>query len=69
MVSSGNISKYFFGTLKGTLYAAYIIGFIQALAIVLVGTTWSLPVLYGVILLVLIFRPYGLFGNPSEARL
>ena len=57
------------GSLKGTLYAAYIIGFIQALAIVLVGTTWSLPVLYGVILLVLIFRPYGLFGNPSEARL
>ncbi|MEO8475551.1 MAG: branched-chain amino acid ABC transporter permease [Actinomycetota bacterium] len=57
------------GSLKGTLYAAYIIGLIQALAIVLVGTTWSLPILYGVILLVLIFRPYGLFGNPSEARL
>lgn len=57
------------GSLKGTLYAAYIIGFIQALAIVLVGTTWSLPILYGVILLVLVFRPYGLFGNPSEARL
>src|SRR5919199_1530872 len=43
------------GSLKGTLYAAYIIGFIQALAIVLVGTTWSLPILYGVILLVLVF--------------
>ena len=57
------------GSLKGTLYAAYIIGFIQALAVVLVGTTWSLPILYGVILIVLIFRPYGLFGNPSEARL
>jgi branched-subunit amino acid ABC-type transport system permease component len=57
------------GSLKGTLYAAYIIGFIQALAMVLIGTTWSLPILYGVILLVLIFRPYGLFGNPSEARL
>ncbi len=57
------------GSLKGTLYAAYIIGFIQSLAQVTIGTTWSLPVLYGVILLVLIFRPYGLFGNPSEARL
>lgn len=57
------------GSLKGTLYAAYIIGFIQALAMVLIGTTWSLPILYGVILLVLIFRPYGLFGNASEARL
>jgi branched-chain amino acid transport system permease protein len=57
------------GSLPGTLYAAYAIGFIQSTAIVTIGTTWTLPVLYGVILLVLIFRPYGLKGNPSEARL
>jgi branched-subunit amino acid ABC-type transport system permease component len=57
------------GSLTGTLYAAYTIGFIQAAAEVMIGTTWSLPILYGVILLVLIFRPYGLKGKPSEARL
>ncbi len=57
------------GSLPGTLYAAYAIGFIQSAAVVTIGTTWTLPVLYGVILLVLIFRPYGLKGNPSEARL
>lgn len=57
------------GSLPGTLYAAYVIGFIQASAEVLVGTTWSLPILYGVILLVLIVRPQGLKGRPSEARL
>lgn len=57
------------GSLPGTVYAAYAIGLIQATAEVLVGTTWSLPILYGVILLVLIFRPYGLLGKPSEARL
>jgi branched-subunit amino acid ABC-type transport system permease component len=57
------------GSLSGTLYAAYAIGFIQASAEVVVGTTWSLPILYGVILLVLIVRPYGLLGKPSEARL
>jgi branched-subunit amino acid ABC-type transport system permease component len=57
------------GSLSGTLYAAYAIGFIQSTAVVTIGTTWTLPVLYGVILLVLIFRPYGLKGNPSEARL
>ena len=57
------------GSLTGTLYAAYVIGFIQASAEVLVGTTWSLPILYGVILLVLIVRPQGLKGRPSEARL
>jgi branched-chain amino acid transport system permease protein len=57
------------GSLPGTLYAAYAIGFIQSTAVVTIGTTWTLPVLYGIILLVLIFRPYGLKGNPSEARL
>ena len=57
------------GSLPGTLYAAYAIGFIQASAEVAVGTTWSLPILYGVILLVLIVRPQGLKGKPSEARL
>jgi branched-chain amino acid transport system permease protein len=57
------------GSLPGTVYAAYAIGFIQATAEVVVGTTWSLPILYAVILLVLIVRPQGLMGKPSEARL
>ncbi len=57
------------GSLSGTLYAAYAIGLIQSIAIVAIGETWTLPILYGVILLVLIFRPYGLKGNPSEVRL
>jgi branched-subunit amino acid ABC-type transport system permease component len=57
------------GSLPGTLIAAYAIGFIQASAEVAFGTTWSLPILYGVILLVLIVRPQGLKGKPSEARL
>ena len=57
------------GSLPGTVYAAYAIGFIQATAEVVVGTTWALPILYAVILLVLIVRPQGLMGKPSEARL
>jgi len=57
------------GSLPGTVYAAYAIGLIQAVAEAIVSVTWSLPILYGVILLVLIFRPYGLLGKPSEARL
>jgi branched-subunit amino acid ABC-type transport system permease component len=57
------------GSLPGTVYAAYAIGLIQAVAEAVVSVTWSLPILYGVILLVLIVRPYGLLGKPSEARL
>lgn len=57
------------GSMPGTVYAAYAIGLVQATAEVFVGTTWSLPILYGVILVVLIVRPQGLLGKPSEARL
>ena len=57
------------GSLPGAIVAAYAIGFIQATASTLVGTTWSLPILYGVILLLLVVRPQGLLGKPMEARL
>ena len=57
------------GSMRGTIYAAYTIGLIQASVAVLISTTWSLPVLYAVIVLVLIFRPQGLAGKASEARL
>ncbi len=57
------------GSMRGTIYAAYTIGLIQATVAVLISTTWSLPVLYAVIVLVLIFRPQGLAGKASEARL
>lgn len=57
------------GSLPGTIVAAYAIGLIQASASTLIGTTWALPILYAVILLVLLFRPHGLLGRPMEARL
>jgi branched-subunit amino acid ABC-type transport system permease component len=57
------------GSLPGSIVAAYAIGLIQATASTLVGTTWGLPILYAVILLVLVVRPQGLLGRPMEVRL
>lgn len=57
------------GSLPGTIYAAYAIGLIQATCEVLIGTTWALPILYGFIFILLIIRPHGLMGKPTEARL
>jgi branched-chain amino acid transport system permease protein len=57
------------GSLPGAIIAAYAIGLIQATASTLIGTTWALPILYGVILLLLVVRPQGLLGKPMEARL
>ena len=57
------------GSLSGTLYAAYLVGLMQAFCEVKFGTTWTLAYLYAAILIILIIRPYGLRGTPSETRL
>ena len=57
------------GSVKGTIYAAYIIGFIQSAVSIYWGSAYALPVLYLIILIVLVIRPYGLAGKPQEARL
>jgi branched-chain amino acid transport system permease protein len=57
------------GSLPGTIYAAYAIGLIQATVEVTIGTTWTLPILYAVIVAILIVRPQGLMGKRSEVRL
>jgi branched-subunit amino acid ABC-type transport system permease component len=57
------------GSLIGTIYAAYLVGLIQAFCEIEIGTTWTLTILYAAILTILLIRPYGLKGSPSEVRL
>jgi branched-chain amino acid transport system permease protein len=57
------------GSIRGTIIAAYVIGFIQAAVSIYWSATYSLPVLYAIILIVLVVRPYGIAGKPQEARL
>ena len=57
------------GSIRGTIYAAFIIGLIETLVATYVGSLWSLPVLFAMIVVFMIVRPYGLFGKPEEERL
>lgn len=57
------------GSIRGTIIAAYVIGFVQAAVSIYWSSTYALPVLYGVILVVLLVRPWGIDGKPQEARL
>jgi branched-subunit amino acid ABC-type transport system permease component len=57
------------GSVRGTVYAAFVIALVQSVVAVTIGSTWALPILYAVILVVLVVRPYGLAGKPQEARL
>ena len=51
------------------MIAAYIIGFLQAIVALTFGIKWALPALFAFLIVVLIFRPYGLYGTPDEARI
>ncbi|GFG51823.1 branched-chain amino acid ABC transporter permease [Mycolicibacterium agri] len=57
------------GSVRGTIIAAYVIGFVQAAVSIYWSSTYALPVLYAVILVVLLVRPWGIDGKPQEARL
>lgn len=57
------------GSVRGTIYAAFVIGAIQAVVSIYWSSTYALPVLYLVIVVVLAVRPYGIAGKPQEARL
>lgn len=50
------------GSVKGTIYGAYIIGIIDAFARFFMGMFWASPVLFVVFILILVIRPQGLYG-------
>lgn len=57
------------GSMRGTVYAAFMIGLLESALSTYVSTGWTLPLLWGLIILVMMVRPYGLFGLPEEERL
>ena len=50
------------GSTRGVLYAAFVLGIIEAFVIFEVGATWTMPVWLLTLLVVLMFRPQGLLG-------
>jgi branched-chain amino acid transport system permease protein len=57
------------GSVKGTIWAAYIIGLLEAFLTVYLGAGWGLPGLFLFMILMLVIRPRGLFGLGEMQRL
>lgn len=57
------------GSVKGTIWAALAVGFLESFVQVYVGASWSLPILFLMIVVVLSARPQGFFGQPMAQRL
>ena len=51
------------GSLYGTMAAAYIVGLLEAICMLYLGLYGTPPVLFLVMVLVLVFKPQGLFGS------
>ena len=53
------------GSLGATAGAAYVIGLLEALLVLWLGLYWTPSVLFVLLILVLVFRPNGLFGRAA----
>lgn len=51
------------GNLKGGLLSALFMGVVEAMALAYLPGRWTEAVFYGVIMLVIIWKPNGLFGK------
>lgn len=54
------------GSWTGAVMGAFVLGFAQMLAIFYLGPNWHMVVIFAAIILVLLFRPSGLFGKQKE---
>lgn len=57
------------GNLPGAVLAAFALAFIEAIVQYVFGGRWGFPVLLGLVILVLVWRPTGLFGRTQIRRL
>lgn len=57
------------GNVPGALYAAFMLGVFEALVQFSLGVRFAFPAMLLIVILTLIWRPYGLFGRKKVARL
>ena len=57
------------GNLPGAIGAAFVLALVEAMANFQFGSRWGFPLLLAIVILVLIWRPDGLFGRAQVRRL
>jgi branched-subunit amino acid ABC-type transport system permease component len=56
------------GNTAGSCYAAFMLGLIEASIQYFLGVRWAFPLLLLLVMVALVWRPYGLFGRRKVAR-
>ncbi len=57
------------GSIMGAALGGYLLGFIEIIVAAVFVSTLKDPIAYGIVLLILTFRPHGIFGEPYSAHL
>jgi branched-chain amino acid transport system permease protein len=57
------------GNIAGALYAAFMLGVFEALVQFVFGVRFAFPAMLLIVILALIWRPYGVFGRRKVSRL
>ena len=57
-----------FGSIPGAMVGGYVLGLLEAYVKGSSLTTWANPIVFGVLILILIFRPNGLFGKNMKEK-
>jgi branched-chain amino acid transport system permease protein len=56
------------GNLPGALLGGYTIGFLSAFSDQYISSSWTRAVVFAILILVLVFRPWGFLGQPPPER-
>ena len=56
------------GSIAGVVVGSYLLALIETIVLVETSGTWVAAVSFGIIFLVLLFRPQGLFGHAEVRR-
>ena len=56
------------GNLPGAVLGGYTIGFLAAFSDQYISSTWTRAVVFAILILVLVFRPWGFLGQPPPER-
>ena len=56
------------GSIPGAMVGGYVLGLLEAYVKGSALTTWANPIVFGVLILILIFRPNGLFGKNIKEK-
>ena len=56
------------GSIPGAMFGGYVLGLLEAYVKGSSLTTWANPIVFGILILIMIFRPNGLFGKNTKEK-